>query len=47
VAMRPVLRGEEPAACDPVGGLGEVTGTRWRRWMPDTRLYCATKCWRC
>src|SRR5215471_10274574 len=51
MAMRPVLRGEEPAAREPgVGGLG-VTGIaesscesdEGSRFGRDSRLYCATK----
>ena len=53
MAMRPVLRGEEPAAREPgVGGLG-VTGIAESSCESDegcpmlvettSRLYCATK----
>jgi hypothetical protein len=53
VAMRPVLRGEEPAARDPVGGLGEVDRDAMATLdIPilaemNYRLYCVSECLQC
>jgi hypothetical protein len=46
--MRPVLRGEEPAAREPGRGLGggdrDAMATLDARWLAEmtSRLYCAT-----